>query len=157
MNVISNRSSVRIAAALLAVSASAGVGAYPSIAQIAGHAMSSIFLDSLSMDIERLERINKTLELIPPERRTAASLRKIEVLVIAPTQRVDVIAARHINALPRSVRVLLRAIGATEAKGSALASYLLFEAPFTRELMQLGFDDTIERRDDVSRFFGLDT
>ncbi|CAN5446136.1 patatin-like phospholipase family protein [soil metagenome] len=140
----------------LPVAATAGIGAYPSIAQIAGHAMSSIFLDSLSMDIERLERINKTVDLIAPDVRASASLRKIEVLVIAPSQRVDVIAARHIHDLPRSVRVLLRAIGATEAKGSALASYLLFEPGFTRELMQLGFDDTLAQRDEVGRFFGLD-
>ncbi|CAN5370802.1 patatin-like phospholipase family protein [soil metagenome] len=139
----------------LPVAASAGIGAYPSIAQIAGHAMSSIFLDSLSMDIERLERINKTVDLIPPDIRRTASLRKIEVLVIAPSQRIDVIASRHIQDLPRSVRVLLRAIGATEAKGSALASYLLFEPGFTRELMQLGFDDTLGQRDNVVRFFGL--
>ena len=41
---------------------------YPSLAQIAGHALNSIFLDSLSVDIERLERINRTVKLIPPEK-----------------------------------------------------------------------------------------
>ena len=40
---------------------------YPSLAQIAGHAMSSIFLDSLAVDIERLNRINATLSMMPPE------------------------------------------------------------------------------------------
>ena len=42
---------------------------YPSLAQIAGHAMSSIFLDGLSSDIERLKRINDTLSLLTPEQR----------------------------------------------------------------------------------------
>ena len=43
---------------------------YPSLAQIAGHAMSSIFLDSLAVDVERLERINRTLALLDDEART---------------------------------------------------------------------------------------
>ena len=38
---------------------------YPSLAQVAGHALSSIFLDSLAVDIERLNRINLTLSLLP--------------------------------------------------------------------------------------------
>ena len=40
---------------------------YPNLAQIAGHAMSNIFLDSLAVDVERLQRINSTLSLLPPE------------------------------------------------------------------------------------------
>jgi NTE family protein len=40
---------------------------YPSLAQIAGHALSSIFLDSMSGDIERLIRINHTISLIPED------------------------------------------------------------------------------------------
>jgi NTE family protein len=131
-----------------------GINTYPTLAQIAGHAMSSIFLDSLAMDIERLERVNKTIALIPPEVRRNSSLREIDVLVIAPSQRIDAIAAKHIEALPRPVRALLGAVGATEAKGAALASYLLFEKPFTSELIRLGFSDALKRRDDVKRFFG---
>ncbi len=131
-----------------------GINTYPTLAQIAGHAMSSIFLDSLAMDIERLERVNKTIGLIPPEVRRHSSLREIDVLVIAPSQRIDAIAAKHIEALPRPVRALLGAVGATEVKGAALASYLLFEKPFTSELIRLGFSDALKRRDDVKRFFG---
>jgi NTE family protein len=132
---------------------------YPSLAQIAGHALSSIFLDSLAVDIERLQRINNTLSLLPPEARARSALRPIEVLVIAPSQRLDDIAARHIQHLPGPVRALLRGVGVSaaldqQAGGSALASYLLFEAPFTRELIALGEADTFARRDEVARFFG---
>ncbi len=130
-----------------------GDAPYPSLAQIAGHAMSSIFLDALAMDIERLERVNNTVRLISPDARPHSRLREVEVLVIAPSQRIDAIANRHVGALPRTVRALLRAIGATEANGSALASYLLFEAAFTRELMDLGHRDTLARAADVRRFF----
>lgn len=136
----------------------AGSSEYPNVAQIAGHALSSIFLDALAVDVERLQRINSTLALLTPEARAATSLKPIEVLVIAPSQRLDDIAAKHLGDLPITIRALLRGIGVQgegdDARGSALASYLLFEASYTRELMALGVADTMRRRDDVIAFFG---
>jgi NTE family protein len=131
---------------------------YPNLAQIAGHAMSSIFLDALAVDIERLKRINRTLALLPEHALVDTPLRPVEVLVIAPTQRLDDIAAKHLGSLPGPVRTLLRGAGVSgegrEARGTALASYLLFESGFTRELMALGEADTLARRDEVLQFFG---
>lgn len=130
---------------------------YPSLAQIAGHALSSIFLDSLAVDLERMQRINGTLSAIPPDMRERAGipLRPIETLVISPSERLDYLAARHVRALPLPVRALLRGIGATRRSGSALASYLLFEQPYTRALIDLGYKDTMERKDEVCRFLGV--
>ena len=136
----------------------AGSSEYPNLAQIAGHALSNIFLDALAVDVERLQRINSTLALLTPEARAATSLKPIEVLVIAPSQRLDDIAAKHLDKLPIAVRTMLRGVGVqgkgNDARGAALASYLLFEAPYTRELMALGLADTMNRRDDVIAFFG---
>jgi NTE family protein len=127
---------------------------YPTIAQIAGHAMSSIFLDSLAIDVERVNRINRTLSLMPQEIRSQSELRPIRTLVIAPSERVDTIASHHIQSLPAPIRNMLARIGATEASGAALASYLLFEASFTNELMALGLKDTMQMKHDVLAFFG---
>lgn len=129
---------------------------YPSLAQVAGHAMSSIFLDALGVDVERVQRVNSTLSLLPPHVRASTPLRPVELLVIAPSERLDDIAAKHLRSLPLPVRTLLKAIGVTKGdpRGAALASYLLFEAPYTNELIALGEKDTMARRADVVEFFG---
>ncbi|HYD78683.1 MAG TPA: patatin-like phospholipase family protein [Paucimonas sp.] len=129
---------------------------YPSLAQIAGHALSSIFLDSLAVDIERMNRINLTLSMLTEEQKKKTPLRPIEMLVIAPSERLDDIAARHIQSLPHMIRMLLGAIGATETRGAALASYLLFEASYTCDLINLGKHDAFARRADVLAFFNAD-
>jgi NTE family protein len=128
---------------------------YPSLAQIAGHALNSIFLDSLAVDIERLERINRTVKLIPPERLADSSvqLRAVKVLFISPSQPIERIAARFIHELPRTVRFVLRPTGALNRSGSNLASYLLFEESFCRALIDLGYQDTMAREAEVREFF----
>jgi NTE family protein len=131
-------------------------GGYPSLAQVAGHALSNIFLDALAVDIERMERVNRTLALLDDATRERASLHPVQALVIAPSQRIDDIAARHVEALPRPVRKLLgvMGVGRTQRPGGAvLASYLLFEADFTRELIALGMADTLARQAEVLAFF----
>ena len=135
-----------------------GSSEYPNVAQIAGHALSNIFLDALAVDVERLQRINATLSLLTPRARAETSLKPLEVLVISPSERLDDIAAKHLGSLPLPIRAMLRGLGVSgrgdDARGAALASYLLFEAPYTRELMALGVADTRARRDEVIAFFG---
>jgi NTE family protein len=127
---------------------------YPSLAQIAGHALNSIFLDGLYVDIERMNRINRTIALIPEERLREAGLplRRIKVLVIQPSQPLERIAVRFLQDLPWTIRFLLRGIGAMNRNGSTLASYLLFEKGFCQALMDLGYADAMARRPEVLEF-----
>ncbi|HEX5464740.1 MAG TPA: patatin-like phospholipase family protein [Burkholderiales bacterium] len=133
-------------------------GDYPSLAQIAGHALNSIFLDSLEMDLERMQRINRLLDLVPPGRLVAAGLdmRSVAFRVLTPSEELERIASQHVGALPRSVRMLLHTVGALHSSGSNLASYLLFERPFCRALINLGYHDTLQRKDDLLEFLGYD-
>jgi NTE family protein len=72
--------------------------------------------------------------------------------VISPSQRLDGVAAHYVGALPRPVRALLEVLGANRSGGAGLASYLLFEAPYTRALIDLGYGDTMARREEVMDF-----
>jgi len=130
---------------------------YPSIAQIVSHVLSSSFVDSLESDIERLTRINKTLSLIPEDvRRQHSTLRPIDVLVISPSAQVlDMIAMRHADALPKSIRLFVRGSGAIQRSGSGVLSYLLFEAAYCQDLMQLGYHDGCARKEELKRFFNI--
>jgi NTE family protein len=126
----------------------------PSLAQIAGHALNSIFLDALEADLERLERINRTIALLNAAAGGVAHLvlKHVDCLVISPSEPLEQIALRHVRALPRTVRFFLRGIGATRRSGSNLASYVLFERPFCRALMRLGYRDAMGRREEIVAF-----
>ena len=127
---------------------------YPSIAQIAGHALNSIFLDGLAVDLELVQRINRTVSLIPEDKRLAAGLhlRPVEVLVISPSESIERIAGRHVQALPRTLKFVLSGIGAMNRSGANLASYLLFEDAYCSALIDLGYRDTYAQRDAVEKF-----
>ena len=121
--------------------------------------MNSIFLDSMEVDLERLRRINKTLSMVSPEtlQRVRSPLRHIDFMVISPSEEIEKIAMRHVEALPRTVRLLFRSVGATQRGGSTLLSYLLFERDFCRELIALGYKDAMARRDNLRGFLGFDS
>jgi NTE family protein len=128
---------------------------YPSLAKIAGHAMDSIFLDSLEVDIERLSRINKTIDLVPEEVRRHMNLHHVEVLQISPSQSIEKLAGLHARQLPMPIRILLRTVGAMRRNTSNLVSYLLFEKEFCSALIDLGYQDAMNRREELLSFLGV--
>jgi NTE family protein len=129
---------------------------YPSLAQIAGHALNSIFLDSLEVDLERLQRINRTIEIIPPEvlERNRYPLRKVDFRVVSPSEELEPIAIMHAGELPLTIRALLNTVGALRRSGANVLSYLLFERSYCRALIRLGYKDTMDRKDELLAFLG---
>lgn len=128
---------------------------YPPFAQIAGHALNSIFVDSLDVDLERLLRINETLKLIPSEALKDIPLRPVESMMIAPSEEINEIAQKYAHTLPWIMRYLYRAIGATGPDGSTLLSYVLFEVLFCRDLIELGYNDTLQQKNELLKFLGV--
>ncbi len=128
---------------------------YPSLAQIAGHAMSSIFLDTLVVDLELLARLNSTLMLVDPSKLSESGLplHHVDVCVACPTQSLDQLAPQYVRNLPWAIRFLLRSIGAMRKGGATLASYMLFDKDYCLALIRMGYDDTMANRDDIRLFF----
>jgi len=129
---------------------------FPPLAQIAGHALNSIFLDSLEVDLERLQRINRTIELIPREvlHRTRYPLHQVDFRMLAPSEELERIALAYAHELPRTIRILLNSVGALRRSGANVLSYLLFEKSYCRALIRLGYEDTMRRADDLAAFLG---
>lgn len=126
---------------------------YPGVGQIAGYILDTLFLNSLSADIERLERINSTLEHVGDKASTP--LRQVDTLLISPSQDLAAIAEPLYHVLPASIRYLLAVMGARRGSGRRLMSYLMFERPFCRALIALGHQDAIARKTEIREFLEL--
>jgi NTE family protein len=126
----------------------------PTLGEIAGHTLNSIFLDSLDADIERLQRINKTVKLIGTNVREqhGVTLREVEVKVISPSADIGQMASEHAHELPLSIKTLLRGIGAYSTTDSNFMSYLLFEKGYCNALIDLGYKDTMREKESVLHF-----
>lgn len=133
----------------------AGIGEYPSLASIAGHSLNSIFLDSMEADLERLKKINDLVAIMPEEMRERAEIRHVDALIILPSQPIEKIAERHAAELPWTIRLLLRLIGTMHQRGGTLLSYLMSEKNFCRALIDLGYQDAMNRRDEITAFLDL--
>ncbi|SHH76888.1 patatin-like phospholipase family protein [Ferrimonas marina] len=127
----------------------------PDTGDIAGHMLDTIFSDTLNSDLERLERINRSLNLIPEKLRQAQPLKPIETLVIKPSEDLDAIARSHYGELPRAVRMMLKSLGLDHDSDSSLLSYLMFESPYCEELIELGYQDGLARKGELKHFFRL--
>ena len=132
--------------------------ALPSFAQIAGYMLDTLFMDGLYSDLERMTRINQLIDSVEPQHRSGsmAKLRPIDTMLIVPSQDLRVIAQKHRRQLPFAVRTLLRGIGGKRSNESRLLSFLLFEQAYTRELINLGYDDAMRVKDQLRKFVAGD-
>ncbi|MBS1270867.1 MAG: hypothetical protein MAG794_01835 [Gammaproteobacteria bacterium] len=126
---------------------------YPGVGQIAGYILDTLFLNSLSADIERLERINHTLQHVVDSESTP--LRQVETLVISPSKDLAAIAEPLYHLFPASIRYLLAVLGARRGNGRRLMSYLLFERPYCQALIELGYRDAMDRQSEIRGFLDL--
>ncbi|MCR4535193.1 patatin-like phospholipase family protein [Shewanella xiamenensis] len=128
---------------------------HPKTATIAGHLLDTIFSDTLNSDLERLERINHTLSLIPEESRAQLALHPIKTLVIKPSEDLSKIAARFYDDMPWAIKTLLGFFGIDRQSDSSIVSYLLFEKSYTSALIDLGYQDGMAHLDELKAFFNL--
>jgi hypothetical protein len=125
----------------------------PTLGAIAGHAMASVFHDTLQADVEQTNRVTRTMLELPREVAAHMPYKPISVLSIQPTQSLDALAQQHSHELPAITRKALGDAGGLAGSGAAMASYLLFEPGFVNALIALGEHDAQAREADIAAFF----
>jgi len=126
-------------------------GEYPALAEVIGLLLHAVFLDALEADVERIERINRTLARVPagaaPE-----GLRPISLLVLRPSRDLGALAAGSGAKLPSAIRWLVRGMGGHRATAVDFLSYLLFDPVYTSALIELGYADGLAAWPRIERF-----
>ena len=135
----------------------AAAGSRPTLGSIAGHAMASVFQDTLQADVEQAQRVSQTMRQLPREIAMVMPYRPVDILAISPSQSLDALAQAHAGELHAATYNALAGLGALGEKGSpsgaAIASYLLFEPGFVKALMALGERDAYARKAELLDFF----
>ncbi len=116
----------------------------PSLGQISGYVLDTLFLNSLQSDIERMERMNRTL--LETDSDNGDNLRVIDHFVISPSEDIANIAMKHFLELPKSFRVALKFLGMAKANSRRFISYLMFTKSFCQELIDLGYKDAVDQK-----------
>lgn len=129
-----------------------------SLSEIAGTILNGLFFDSLDADIDRMQRVNRTLAVMSAEELLLLpdQLRKIPMLYLKPTEEIADLPENEMTTLPPSLSYVLRGIGVTPHKGKDLLSYLSFEGDYMQSLLKLGYEDTIRKKDRILEFFEED-
>lgn len=125
---------------------------YPSSAEVFGLLFDSVFLDALDADAERLERVNHILERLTASQREANALRQIGLLLLRPSRDLGAMSRGYRSRLPPLLAAVVRNMGGRRVRAADFVSYLLFDARYKADLMDLGYHDTMARRDAVVAF-----
>jgi NTE family protein len=135
--------------------------ACPPLAQICGVFLNAIFLDHLDADLDHLRRMNElVLEYeqgggAPAAERVNEPMRLVEPLVVTPSEDLALVAQRFAHRMPRLVRYLMEGLGTPDAQSADLMSYLLFDAAYTRALVDIGYRDAQQRADEIEAFLRM--
>ena len=124
---------------------------YPSLAEVVGLLLHAIFLDALEADVERIDRINRTLGRVP-HGTAPDGLRVVRLLVLRPSRDLGALAAGSWAKLPPEIRWVVRGMGGHRATAVDFLSYLLFDPAYTSALIELGYADGRREWPRIERF-----
>ncbi len=151
---------------------------YPTVPFLFGRLLKALLLDPVDYDLDVLERFNRLTHALegalPPDqlervkqvmRETrGAPYRKLETLVFSPSEDLGKLAHDHLQRALPTYKVgtipryfLKKAAGEQSTWEAGWAAYLLFDAGYAVELMDLGYRDALKKKDEIARFFSEET
>ncbi len=120
----------------------------PPITQVGGIVMNAIFLDSLETDVQRLERMNAISTLIG----TNSPIKNIPILALNPSEDIGVLSKKLLHKIPTILRYFLKQSGINTESGLDVLSYLAFDSSYTTKVVELGYEDTMARKNQIINF-----
>ena len=114
-----------------------------------------MFLDHLATDVEHLERLNQLLKdghISQAGIEGCEKMRPLSVLQVTPSVRLTEVASYHQRDMPYLIQYFVNSLGRDAASCSDLMSYLLFTSKYTRELIELGYQDAQKKIDEIEDF-----
>lgn len=123
----------------------------PTMGQVAGVLMNAIFLDSMNADVERLQKMN----MVAQTKGNIYNWKYIPLLSLKPSKDLGVLTEKMGKELPKLLRYLFRGIGVSGKTGLDLLSYLAFDSQYTKNVVELGYTDTMERKEEIIKFIQL--
>lgn len=127
----------------------------PSLAQITGELLNSIFLDSMDFDIERLAGVNKNLQIMELEfkgKKPETHYQRVDHLHLRPSKDLQSLIPSTLRKFPPLLQFLFRGMGASSQQGNDLMGYLSFLPECSGPLMALGYEDTMKKKDLILGF-----
>jgi NTE family protein len=145
----------------------------PGAAFLMGKVLNAFLLDHVDVDIDLLDRLNHVIqdgtsafgegftEALSREanRRGWPSYRYVDSFAIRPSEDIGRLASQHVHhgrflGNPLLTKRVLSLLDTGAGDEADLASYLLFDGTFCRQLIEMGRADAHARRDHLMDFFG---
>lgn len=142
---------------------------YPNVTFLLGKVLNALIVDPVERDLQVLERFNRLVSILDralttDERARVAEVlhdtrgtayKFLETLTLRPTEDIGVLAGERIREgvgglIGQVLRQIHRQTGSEEADW---ASYVLFDGPFAKRLIDTGRDDSHARADEIRAFF----
>jgi NTE family protein len=145
----------------------------PGAAFLLGKVLNAFLLDHIDTDMELLSRLNNVLAdgthafgsgftdalNVEAQKRAAPAYRYVNCMGVRPSEDIGRLAGDHLKrgrlrGDPLLTKRLFSLLDLGASNEADLASYLLFDGPFCRRLIELGRADAHARRDELVKFFG---
>lgn len=122
----------------------------PSVARVINVLLNAVLLDNVEHDVERLERVNQIVSKINVNE--TIPYKKMDYVFISPSKDIGTIASKHSRKISRVIRYLIKGLGSLD-EANELLSYLLFESSFCSELIEVGFQDALDAKEELIELF----